>query len=624
MFVSRWEIGLPEFRHFLAHALAIALLFLAFGANVYSGSIDVAAHFQLVDFLMKNDVRDLAADPSMVAMANYPRGSHWLAAGVGFLTGAPFAAMWLICIAAVYLAYYAMSRIALVSGGYFGLALFLGIALLARFTAAMTGYEILGNFFYSQLVATAVYFMLLAYLVKSADPCTPEIAIAILAASVGLMFFHALPTLNLLGTYSIFLLIRFLFLAVDTKSIKHRQTAILVGFGLCALIIIAVHPSLRAMKTLSLNDGFLAFGTSPLLLFTSSLVVAAGSLYRLVRLDVGSRNTADTMLVSALIASTILVSAQLALFWLRGDGSMYAIKKHFFFLVPLAVLNASRLIAATTRPVIHSRHHEFGAAVVCGLAATFVLYFLVPPMSMRAILKPLNFAQIATAGSFGEFKPGNALVIAKDVDPVTRYMIDLAVFKMNSNEEALKVISGTFDAAKKQYVMIDNSTRLREQCPSPQAQNRDYAIVPTSCLMHLPSSGQISFATGEASDLYLKGGWWPQEDWGVWSNGEVGAVQLNLADEMRGKRLGLKLELRSPSKTFAKILVDGMPFAVEVNGEKSVEVVVPESLSKDGKLLLEFVNEHPQTPKDLGINEDSRVIGLGLRSVSIRPIVSNQ
>ncbi|MGJ7508093.1 hypothetical protein [Variovorax sp. GT1P44] len=620
----RWEIRLPEFRHFLVHAAAVALLALLFGANVYSGSIDVAAHFQLIDFLAKNDVGRLATDPSMSAMANYPRGSHWLAAAVGFFTAAPYVAMWMICMAAIYLAYFAMSRIALASGGYVGLAAFLGGMLLLRFTAAVTGYEIFGNFFYSQLVGTSVYFLLLAYLSKAADPEAPEVVVAMLVASVVLMFFHALPTLNLMGAYSIFLLLRFSFLALDTKSIRHRRAIILIGFGIGALVIVVLHPSLRAMKVLSLNDGSLNFGVSPYLLFVAGVAVALGSLYRLFKLDPASRGNIDTLLVSALISSIVLLSAQLALFWLRGDGSIYAIKKHFFFLVPLTVLNGSRLIAAAIRP-FHARKHEFATTAACGMATTFVLYFLAHPMSMRAVIKPLNFAQSAIESSFGDFKPGNTLVIAKGVDPVTRYMIDLAVFKMTSNEEALNVIYGTFDTTKKAYVMIDNSTQLRERCPVPQAQNSEYAIVPTRCLMRLPANGEISFGFNQASDLYLKSGWWPQEDWGVWSNGKIGAMQFDLPDEIRGKKLLLKLDLRSlPSRIGSndatRVLVDGVRFAFEINGDKSVEIEIPESLSEDGKLLVELVNERPLSPKAAGINEDGRVLGLGLKSIRIRTI----
>ena len=149
------------YRHLAGHVLAVGALILTFGLGVYSLSIDVAHHFLLIDALGKEDPSTFAAIPAMQPMAHYPRGSHWLAAGLGMLIGSPYAAMWLLGLLSVYVRYYALGRLAQLSGGYVALAAFAFLVLVLRSTGAMTGHEIIGNFFYSQLVATAIFFVLL-------------------------------------------------------------------------------------------------------------------------------------------------------------------------------------------------------------------------------------------------------------------------------------------------------------------------------------------------------------------------------------------------------------------------------------------------------------------------------
>jgi len=104
-------------------------------------------HFLLIDALGKEDPSTFAAIPAMQPMAHYPRGSHWLAAGLGMLIGSPYAAMWLLGLLSVYVRYYALGRLAQLSGGYVALAAFAFLVLVLRSTGAMTGHEIIGNFF---------------------------------------------------------------------------------------------------------------------------------------------------------------------------------------------------------------------------------------------------------------------------------------------------------------------------------------------------------------------------------------------------------------------------------------------------------------------------------------------
>ena len=197
-----------KFEQVVIHATACLTLIFFFGFTVYSRSVDVAHHFLLIDFLMKDDVSNLATSPPLAAVAHYPRGAHWLAAGLAFLTGSPYMSMWLLSIAAIYICYYAMCRMIIEVGGYACLAVFVVLIAAAYWTKAITGFEVRGNFFYAQLIGTAFYFASL--LTISRLPVGPGQISYVLIASFVLLAVHLLPALNLIGTMAILLVLNVL------------------------------------------------------------------------------------------------------------------------------------------------------------------------------------------------------------------------------------------------------------------------------------------------------------------------------------------------------------------------------------------------------------------------------
>jgi hypothetical protein len=120
---------------------------------------------------------------------------------------------------------------------------------------------------------------------------------------------------------------------------------------------------------------------------------------------------------------------------------------------------------------------------------------------------------------------------------------------------------------------------------------------------------------------YMIQGWSEPEDWGVWSVG-VKAVVGFIAPPPTGDMV---LELGDVC-VFARQPVD-----VVVNGKavyhfssfdsaKSVSIPVTKAiLTKRSQITIEFLTPQSTTPLSHGINDDTRLLGIGLRTLALMP-----
>ena len=390
---------------------------------------------------------------------------------------------------------------------------------------------------------------------------------------------------------------------------------IAVAFSIVAVTLIFLHPTFADMRMLAANDGTLNLSVQPLLLLGGAALIAVASVSSVMLLRPLAE--LDKIVVSSLVASVILALIQLGLLLTFQEGSWYALKKHMFIVVPLAILNIARLIPRGLKRINPWPRLDFVIAVAGGFCVTASILDQAKGISVRRILKPLNFAETAVATGFPRFSPGNTAVVASTVDAVTRYMISLAVFRMPFDAYSTSMLIGEFDPSKSQYLMVDRSEAVINRCPERYADNNEYTIVPTDCLMTFPANQTISFGLGNATDLFLKSGWWPQEAWGVWSKGKTSTLRLRLPPELRQKSLRLQLDLQvfnSPRNV--SLTVSGKKYELGPINSGILELVVPSSAVGDGVLEIQFVVHDAMSPKS-GIDKDRRGLGIGLKSVTL-------
>lgn len=147
----------------------------------------------------------------------------------------------------------------------------------------------------------------------------------------------------------------------------------------------------------------------------------------------------------------------------------------------------------------------------------------------------------------------------------------------------------------------------------------------------IPVGKRILFGSDEEGIHYLDSGWSIPEPWGVWSDGSKARLSL-VVEKAAARNLRLEIEagaLVSPShpKQDVEIRINGVLATtvslVRASGNH-IEVPVPasvwEALEEHGELYLQFKFADAVSPKDIGMNRDTRPLALGLIAITVTTI----
>jgi hypothetical protein len=145
---------------------------------------------------------------------------------------------------------------------------------------------------------------------------------------------------------------------------------------------------------------------------------------------------------------------------------------------------------------------------------------------------------------------------------------------------------------------------------------------------------EIVFGQGSGAERLLGRGWWSLEPTGVWTDGESASLVLKLpADEPGDVELVLAVDpFVTPEHPELEVEVSagGRQLGRRVfrhrrglfgrgKGHRPIRVVVPPSARHEtGRVVLELRLRDPASPLALGLSDDSRRLGLHLRSLSAR------
>jgi hypothetical protein len=330
--------------------------------RVYSPSIDLANHYALINTIADRWTAIDPSDPSLREMAFYPRASHVLAALVGRLLGSSFLGMQVTGLAAVVCCWFGVLA-PFFSLGWRRLSAFTGVFLLLlivnRFTFKfeLIGHELLGNYFYSQIVAQAIAMvaLTLAFLVELRGARVIVARVALAFAALFVENFHLLPALVLIGVLAVQIFADIL------SSPKGQMRGWLAATGILLLALTVVFaiksPAFQAMRHISENDGQLlptSLTTIPRMVVASLFlgILSLGLLVDSIWLSTARKVRVNLLLqrhfgaIGAVIAGLCLVQCVALNF---HEGSAYACKKYAFLLATLLILNLATFFSLNMR-----------------------------------------------------------------------------------------------------------------------------------------------------------------------------------------------------------------------------------------------------------------------------------
>jgi len=203
-------------------------------------------------------------------------------------------------------------------------------------------------------------------------------------------------------------------------------------------------------------------------------------------------------------------------------------------------------------------------------------------------------------------------------DDKTLYIFnDESLWKMAAFKKGINAILGSLDGFK---VLIPN-IKPCNKCNFSEI----ISVDPLSDVPFLDAS-EILFSTDGNGSKFLLQGWFPQEKWGVSSNGKNASILFKI-----NPSLGDDITLLLGAKGFVshknqsqkvQVLVNNQNlgefnFKYNVSEKQKLTLKISKKIISDfnNALLLEFIIDNPKSSLELGLNGDDRKMGLGLESI---------
>lgn len=604
----------------------VVLTFLLFGFGRYfqNGSHDLVQHYMLVDELMKHGGVRPGAFERIGAMAFYPPAAHWMATLIGWIGGSGVIGIDLVTIIAAFATYLLVLLLVVDESPAALLAFMLGFLALTG-TASLVGWEVVGNFFFPQLVGDAFYFAALLLMSRSEKQWS-RIAFFLVIGTLT-MWVQPLNAIHIMATGCVVLSLEALRLWNERKSFPWAHAGVITVVAAASAAIIVVHPAFRAMERISYNDGSLGFGYVHILRVDAlCFAICAANAWRCLR---GKASRVDMIICSAGLAASLLVVVQLLALKLLGAGSDYAVKKHMFLVVTAILMNATRLVVGMAGNV-GGRKFRFTVLAIpllAGYMSTFALQGFVVPVAPT--VRALAYADHAVSYRFPEFKPSSTAANISSLPLISNILISLSAFQHPFDDQVRGWQIGKNIMDGMQYVMIGNTADVADKCPIRYAETSEFVIVNPECLKTYRIGETVNFASNGNGRSYLDRGWGESEPWGTW------------AVSNKNKESTLSLNLQPNDRRAYELTVDSIAFIAPGHPYQGINVtangvqiaswafsasapmgirtaIVPAELIRDGKLRLTFVAPDGVSPKQLGVSEDPRVLGIGIKTLSLK------
>jgi len=131
---------------------------------------------------------------------------------------------------------------------------------------------------------------------------------------------------------------------------------------------------------------------------------------------------------------------------------------------------------------------------------------------------------------------------------------------------------------------------------------------------------------GEGKRYIKMPGWSFIESWGIWSSGQQGSLELPLSSALQNRAITLNLELRpfiTPSHPQQRVQfrINGQLIKThnfDHPGTQKITLTIPAELNQNSDLMVNLRYLDPVTPKSVGIGADTRLLAIGIESLSIR------
>lgn len=639
----------------LAFVLAFAGAILLIN-GFWATSIDLAHHYALINRLSELWGMPRWFDLSLMEMNYYPNYAHVLAVVFGVLGGSPFLGMHFVALLSVTLIWTSLAFILIrqrsSESKYFLFFFFVGLGCVKFLRFEVHGYEIVGDYFYAQLVGQAFLFLSLLVYCRLIDARKAYCASLFLASAA---FFsagiHLLAALELLAFLGIHIFVRYFF------SATHSVRVLIFELTICSIggVMVLLHPSFSAMTGIANNNGGLWFKLTPTVAGLSGVAVfvmfLSVVLLYLERCTDGRR--ADVDPCSGLSVISTYALAVVGLFFLQfiayllNFGSEYAVKKYGYglntSLVLLLVLLLARVFSGWR--VEGGAHKQRSSSqwinVLPLIVAAIGILAVVPPKKDIVSAKALVDIDVATRNFYSlhpvlKNETGDALLDFPGARGVDAYMFSIGAMHLPRGQVAESIITGkvaqNFDNFR--YLLVGFDSDLATPACVDSLAGSGLIAVDAACAKKaaVECKQEIDFSSGGNATYLNLGGFSYPEGFGRWTDGHTANVvcvaprgflesfpimKLSFSGGFSPADIKQEFSVSLNGKDVGKFILDEGPQDIEVS-LKDVD------LASSGRLEISLDIPNAVSPQAMGLGQDTRMLGLGLSRIRFSPITAGQ
>ncbi|SHG39698.1 hypothetical protein [Massilia sp. CF038] len=620
--------------------LALLVMVLYNLDQVWSASVDLTHHYALV-YRLAEQWSVSGSDPSLGEMNYYPRLGHALAALMGAALDSPFLGMHvvaLLCFGSLWAAVGALFA-SLQRNAALLASLTLALLLYVNFNwfgYQLHGSEVVGNYFFSQLMAQAMAVGALALGAACDVRGRPWHGVAVIVLAIPVVeATHLLPALELLGMLGVLLALRNLPPYPVRTSALVRALASLAVFGAAGAAAL-YHPAFAAMREIAQNDGRLPLAGLEArwalpLLAVLVLCIAAALLWDSVRARHNANapsRAVEKYLGAYGVALGTLCLLQLGAL-LLGGGSSYAVKKYAFGLSSFVVIALALVIGRAAARWLPGQAGPWlcGAAMAALVPASFLFTADQRQMLDGSEMVALERRLVALQAAMPPPPAGKTDVIIDlpDQPMMVNYMFSIAVAHTPRlyGEDLLSKNKLDHAAHYNHIISARIGSRFKNRsCTQGSVgtlQYSDAACVTRSLAAASLCKGTFDFSSAGNVDPAMLTGFSAPEAYSRWTAERSVSFSCTVDKAPRALvlRAGAFLNDKLQQQR-VEIALNGVKLGSELMqrpGEvETLRTVLP-ALSPTTIVTITLTMPDAVAPKALGMGDDGRLLGLNIHSI---------
>ena len=614
---------------------------------MWSLSSDLGEHYTLAYRISEQWALHGMDDPSLGLMIHYPPISHMIAAVIGCIVHSTFLGIQITTLSALALLWLGIIFILnslQIKLAIFSLLTFVLIVLLNAISLKLDihGHEIVGNFFYAQLVGQSVLFFgicIAIHLEKNRG------IFSSLFFLMGLIFIeesiYLLSALQGLGLlFGLLCIYPFKGIAPN-KTIEFKLLTA-IGFAFFSTLIFVWHPSFTIMKNISQNDGSLHMHgihyPDKLILMCISVIIISLILLSIWIKSASRTNNIAIKYLALYGASTAGLCLLQFLLKKFGYGSDYAVKKYVFALVTILFLDIALLVGNYLSRIMDSKSYFFENKMYSLRGVVFGLSLCLLYISSVSAIKMLDVSDVVTLERklialndtlIPPAESGKNNVMIGLGNRTIDYIFSIAIAK-TLHEVAWEQYIGKNDIqdlSKYANIISTHDNYLYGAAGCDSLSTGSLSIVKPDCVKQKIEKAQHCNA---GFDFSRKGhvlatslnGFSDEEKNGRWTDGYVAEFSCSrVGQSFKQVILYLSPFIAGKIKTQRLVVsINNQPLGeFELGAVKNHSIIlsIPDHI-KESTYHLIFKIPNAISPKDLGLSDDSRQLGFMFESMTFQ------